>query len=157
QKDRLQKRLRAMYEFGPAREMEFLLSSQSFAQILTRWDFLTMVAEQDRQLLEDVQRRKEVVETLQQRLEGHRTEVERTAHQTDAQNARRARQRSERATTVKQIQTQRQSYEAAAAELERTARSIQRLLASLEAKRRADQEKAKAEGRPIAPYTGDFG
>lgn len=156
QKARLRRRLRVMYEFGPAREIEFLLSSQSFAQILTRWDYLMMVAEHDRQLLEDVERRKEVVETLEQRLEGHRQQVERTAHQTTAENTRLARQRSQRESAVHDIQTQRQAYEAAAAELERTARSIQRLLAQLEARRRAEQQRARAEGRPITPYTGDF-
>ena len=43
---RLAKRLRSMYKSGAGRELEFLLSTQSFGQLLARWDFLVMVAEQ---------------------------------------------------------------------------------------------------------------
>ena len=57
---------------------------------------------------------------------------------------------------MKTIQTQRQAYEAAAAELERTARAIQRCSRSLERKRREEADRARAEGRAPQPYTGDF-
>jgi len=154
---RLSHRLREIYKFGPAQEMEYLLSTESFAQLLTRWDFLIMVAEQDRTLLEDVRARKGEVETLEGRLKSHLDEVDRTAHQTSSQNAKLARQRSERASVVQEIHTQRESYEAAAAQLEQTARDIQRLLAQLERRRREEAERAKASGRPAPqPYTGDF-
>ncbi len=144
QRARLRHRLRAMYKFGPAREIEFLLSTQSFAQLLARWDYLVMVAEQDRILLEDVRERKEVVETLEHRLEGHLTQVERTTRQTSGENKRLAAQRQTRQQSLQEIQTQRQAYEAAAAALERDAQALKRLIASLEKKR-----------APV-PYTGDF-
>src|SRR6185369_15250893 len=54
QRERLSERLRNLYKYGAERQLEFLLSTQSFAQLLTRWDFLVMVAEQDRMLVEDV-------------------------------------------------------------------------------------------------------
>ena len=55
------------------------------------------------------------------------------------------------------IQTQRKNYEAAAAELERTVHSIQRLLQNLESNRKAETARAKAEGRTPQPYSaGDF-
>jgi septal ring factor EnvC (AmiA/AmiB activator) len=148
--------MREIYKFGPARELEFLLSTNSFAQLLTRWDFLVMLAEQDRQILDNVVERKETVETLERRLEGHLDQVERTSRQTSSENKRLAAQRSERAMAVKEIQTQRQAYEAAAAELERTARSIQTVLARLEARRRQEAEARRTQGKPPAPYTGDF-
>jgi septal ring factor EnvC (AmiA/AmiB activator) len=144
QRERLYKRLRALYKFGPARELEFLLSTESFGQLLARWDYLVMVAQQDRFLLESVRDRKEVVETLERRLQGHLTEVQRTARATTNENRRLAQQREAKRTAIQQIQTQREAYEAAAAELERTAQSLKGLLARLEQKRQA------------APYTGDF-
>jgi septal ring factor EnvC (AmiA/AmiB activator) len=152
----LARRLRHIYETGPASELETLLSSSSFAQLLTRWDYLVMVAEQDRLLMEDVRARKEVVETLEQRLAGHLQQVEVTSKQTDAQNHRLAQQRQQRAETVLQIQTQRQAYEAAAADLERTARSLQTLLSQLEKQRRQEVDRLKQQGKPSEPYTGDF-
>jgi septal ring factor EnvC (AmiA/AmiB activator) len=144
QRQKLGRRLRAMYKYGPARELEFLLSTESFGQLLARWDYLVMVAQQDRVLLESIRNRKEVVETLEQRLQLHITQVQKTAKQTTNENQRLAAQAEAKQSAVHQIQTQREAYEAAAAELERTAQAIKGLLARLEQKSQ------------VAPYTGDF-
>ena len=148
--ERLRRRLRSIYKMGPARELEVMLSQQSFAQLMARWDFLLMVAEQDRQLVEEVRERKERVESLETRLQGHLSQIERTTRQTTSENQRLARLRDQRATQVASIQTQRQNYEAAAAELERSARALQRLLVQLEQKRKSQR------GRAPSPYSGDF-
>ena len=153
---RLAKRLRNLYKRGPARDLEFLLSPRSFAQLLARWDFLVMVAEQDRVLMEDVKSRKQQVEVTEGRLETNLTEIQRTSKRTTAENDRLATLRRARATSVSQIKTQRESYEEAAAELERTARAIQSLLARLERQRREESDKAKSQGRVPQPYTGNF-
>jgi septal ring factor EnvC (AmiA/AmiB activator) len=156
QRARLARRLRNAYKSGAARELEFLLSTRSFGQLLARWDYLVMVAEQDRILLEEVQGQKQAVEADKVRLESNLTEIERNAKRTSAENQRLDRLRDQHATTVRTIQTQRQAYEAAAAELERTARSIQRLLAQLERKRQEEATRARSQGRTPEPYTGDF-
>lgn len=156
QKRKLGKRLRNLYKYGVGRQLEFLLSTQSFAQLLSRWDFLVLVAQQDRSLVEDVMAHKDVVEANKHQLENHLTDVQRNAKKTDRENSRLALLRRQRATTVKSIQSQRQNYEAAAAELEKTARQIRGLLAQLERKRREETDRAKAEGRSPQPYTGDF-
>lgn len=155
-RERLARRLRNVYKSGAARDLEFLLSTRSFGNLLARWDYLVMVAEQDRILLEGVRAQKEEVEATQDRLQTNLTEIERNANRTTSETRRLDRLRTERAGTVRTIQSQRESFEAAAAELERTARSIQRLLAELERKRRAEAEKAKQQGRTPEPYTGDF-
>ncbi|MCC6348848.1 MAG: peptidoglycan DD-metalloendopeptidase family protein [Candidatus Eisenbacteria bacterium] len=156
QRARLRARLRGMYMTGPARELEYLLSTGSFAQLLTRWDFLNMVAEQDRILLEDVRDQKEQVEANQHRLESNLSEVQVNQKRTSQESSKLASLRTEKAGTVKSIQSERQSYEAAAAELERTAKRIQSLLATLERRRREEAEKARSEGRNPQPYSGDF-
>jgi septal ring factor EnvC (AmiA/AmiB activator) len=156
QRARLRRRLRLMYEYGPARDLEYLLSTESFAQLMTRWDFLNMVAEQDRVLLDGVRAQKEQVEENQHDLQGNLDEVKRTQTKTTRESDKLTGLRLQRAKTVASIQTQRQEYEAAAVELERTARRIQALLAQLERKRREEAEKAKGEGRNPQPYSGDF-
>ncbi len=156
QKDRLARRLRNVYKYGGEHSLEFLLSTQSFAQLLARWDFLVMVAEQDRMLLEDVSAKQAVVKENQDLLQGRLTEVAKTTQQTNRETSRLAALRQDKASTVRSIQSKRQSYESAAAELERTARSMQRLLANLETRRRAETERARTEGRSPQPYTGDF-
>jgi septal ring factor EnvC (AmiA/AmiB activator) len=150
QRDRLAKRLRHMYMLGPARELEFLISTRSFAGLMMRWDFLQMVAEQDRQLLDDVRDEKQRVEASERRLESNLKEVSRTAQRTTQQSDKLSRLRQSRASSVREIQSRREEYEAAAAELERSARALAALLARLERQRRADP------GRAPQPYSGDF-
>ncbi len=152
----LARRLRALYKYGAGRELEFLLSTRSFAQLLARWDYVVMVAEQDRLLLEEFRGQKQDVETQKTTLEGNLQEIERTAQRTTKENQRLAALRQQHAQTVTEIQSQRQAYEAAAAELERTAKNIRGLLASLERRRKEEADRARASGRAPEPYTGDF-
>jgi murein hydrolase activator len=156
-REQLARRVRNIYKYGSARELEFLLSPRSFGQLLARWDYLVLLAEQDRLLLEDVRQRKEEVEANQQRLTINLNEIQRTAKRTTAENERLDGLRREKESSVLAIQTQRKNYEAAAAELDRTARAIQRLLQTLESNRKAETGRAKAEGRTPQPYSGDFG
>jgi septal ring factor EnvC (AmiA/AmiB activator) len=156
QKARLARRLRSMYKTGADRELEFLLSTRSFAQLLARWDFVVMVAEQDRVLLEDIEGKKEQIETTEQRIEANLGEIRENEQQTATQNRRLDRLAVQHERQVVQIRTQRKTYEAAAAELEKTARDIQRLLARLERQRQAEDQRRRAGGRAPEPYTGEF-
>lgn len=156
QRTRLRKRLREMYKYGPARELEYLLSTRSFGQLMTRWDFLNMVAQQDRYLLEGVRAEKEQVEADKMRLETNLTQVEKNTKETSKTSTKLTDLRSQRAKNVKAIQTQREAYEAAAADLERAARRTQALIARLERQRREEADRARAQGRNPQPYSGDF-
>jgi septal ring factor EnvC (AmiA/AmiB activator) len=156
QKGRLARRLRDMYKSGADRELEFLLSTRSFAQLLARWDFLVMVAEQDRVLLEDIQGKKEEIQAAEQQLEVNIGEIRENERQTQAQNSKLDRLRQQRTQQVSQIRTQRRTFEAAAAELEKTAKDIRRLLARLERQRTEEEQRRRAGGRAPEPYTGDF-
>lgn len=155
QQAQLSKRLRHMYMVGPARELEFLISTHSFAGLMMRWDFLQMVAEQDRQLLDNVKSEKQKVEASERRLETNLKEVSRNTQLTTRQSNKLTQLRHTRATSVREIQTRRESYEAAAAELERSARAIAALLARLERQRQADVQR-RGTGRDPQPYSGDF-
>ena len=131
QKQRLARRLRNVYKTGANRDMEFMLSAQSFGQLLARWDYLVMVAEQDRLIMEDIRGRKEQVEADQQRLEVNLSAAEIAAKRTTSESRRLNRLEEERRSNVRTIQSQRQAFEAAAEELEKTARQIRGLLAQL--------------------------
>jgi murein hydrolase activator len=156
QKAKLAARLRAMYKAGAGRELEFLLSTNTFAQLLARWDFLVMVAEQDRVLLEDIEQRKEAVQATESQLTSHLAEVQRTERATASVQSNLDRLRKDRASSLDYIRSQRQAYEAAAAELEKSARDLQRLIAMLEKKRREEEQRARAQGRAPEPYQGDI-
>ena len=156
QRHKLAHRLRRMYMTGPAREIEYLVSTRSFGELLMRWDFLQMVAASDRLLLENVRSEKEQVEAHQTVLEENLQEVSRTAKKATVESTKLTGLRQKHAATVRQIQSKREDYEAAAAELERNARALAGLLARLERQRKAEAEKAKGEGRNPQPYSGNF-
>ena len=155
-RDQLAHRLRHIYMEGPARDLEFLVSTRSFAGLMMRWDFLQMVAEQDRLLLESVETEKDKVEANKKRLESNLQEVSTNAQRTTKESTKLANLRETRASTVEEIQSKREEYEAAAAELERSARAVAGLLARLERSRQAEATKARGEGRNPQPYSGDF-
>jgi septal ring factor EnvC (AmiA/AmiB activator) len=155
-REQLAHRLRHIYMEGPARELEYLVSTRSFAGLMMRWDFLQMVAEQDRLLLESVETEKDKVEANKHRLESNLKEVSANAQHTTNESAKLTNLRQTRASTVEQIQSKREEYEAAAAELERSARAVQGLLARLERSRQSEATKARGEGRNPQPYSGDF-
>ena len=155
-REQLARRLRHIYMEGPARELEFLVSTRSFAGLMMRWDFLQMVAEQDRVLLESVETEKDKVEANKRRLESNLQEVSAVAQRTTKETSKLTNLRETRASTVQEIQSKREEYEAAAAELERSARAVAALLARLERSRQAEATKARGEGRNPQPYSGDF-
>jgi septal ring factor EnvC (AmiA/AmiB activator) len=155
-RDQLARRLRHIYMEGPARELEFLVSTRSFAGLMMRWDFLQMVAEQDRLLLESVETEKDRVEASKRRLENNLQEVSANAQRTTKESTKLTSLRTSRASTVQKIQSKREEYEAAAAELERSARAVAGLLARLERSRQAEATRARGEGRNPQPYSGDF-
>jgi septal ring factor EnvC (AmiA/AmiB activator) len=155
-RQQLGNRLRHIYMEGPARDLEFLVSTRSFAGLMMRWDFLQMVAEQDRLLLESVETERDKVEANKKRLETNLQDVSANAQRTTKETSKLTDLRQTRAQTVEQIQSKREEYEAAAAELERSARAVAGLLARLEKSRQAEATKARGEGRNPQPYSGDF-
>ncbi|MEP7028905.1 MAG: hypothetical protein ABI960_09950, partial [Candidatus Eisenbacteria bacterium] len=168
QRGRLALRLRRLYQYGRARELEFFLSAKSFAQLLTRWDFLTRVARQDRRILLGITEEKEHIEWNQQKLDATHQQVDKTLDAKQKEQQRLDLLAKQKKASVSVIQGERKEFEAAAAELERTARRIQALLAELEkkrreeeeARRRAEQGTPQAPGRPapppLPPYEGEF-
>jgi len=160
-RDRLAARLRGLYKLGRQRELEFLLAADSFAQLFARADYLVRVARQDRVLLLGIRHEKEKIAANQDRLDLTLRDVEKTAKQKQREQRQLDKLRAKRQQTVLVIQSERQTYEAAAAELERTARRIKSVLDELERRRRAEDEarrKGTAPGQPapLEPYAGDF-
>ncbi len=164
QRGLLAERLRNLYKFGRARELEFILSAKSFAQLLARWDFLTRVARQDRRILLGINEQKERIEWNEARLDETHEQVDRTLDKKTDEQKRLDRLAAQKKQSVSKIQSERKEYEAAAAELEQTARRIQTLLADLERRRREEEERRRAQSQapgaepaePLTPYEGEF-
>jgi septal ring factor EnvC (AmiA/AmiB activator) len=157
----LSERLRGLYKIGRTRELGYLLGSESFAQLFVRLDYLVRVARQDRVLLLGIRHEKERITATREKLDLTLTDVEKTQKQKQGESQELARLRKRKQSVVSSIQNDRKTYEAAAAELERTARGIQRVLDELERRRREEAEARKrglAPGQPVPleSYRGNF-
>jgi murein DD-endopeptidase MepM/ murein hydrolase activator NlpD len=148
---RLGTRLRAWYKLGRFRELEYLLSARSFTEFSVRMAYLSRLALSDRALLGEILREKERIMGTRDKLDRTIDQVQRTARSQKKEQVRLAELSQEKKELVAVIQNEREAYEAAAEELERTARRIRSLLDQLERQRLGEAPGA------LPPYEGDFG
>jgi septal ring factor EnvC (AmiA/AmiB activator) len=131
-------RAREIYKYGRTRSLEFLLSSESFAQLLSRFRYLAFVAESDRELLDDFDKQKKRLEGSESLLRDKLVEITGLRSETQKEENNLVALRTKKRAAVRQIQTERKSHEEAAAELERTTARIQSVLEALEKKRKEE-------------------
>lgn len=162
----LARRLRSIYKLGRFGAFQILLRSDSFAEILSRYKYLRLVAQQDRRLVDRIARLEATIRSNRARLEADRENLARVreAHLEQAKTlSKNERERSHMLETVK---SRRSEQLAAAHQLEQETKKIQSVISTLE-KRRAEREalarrEAEEAGREApAPkpstLTGDFG
>lgn len=166
QRQVLARRLRSIYKLGKFGWFEVLLRSDSFADILARYKYLRLVAEQDRRLVDSIARLEARIRQNRSRLESARRSL------ADAREARVAQAQTlsaserDREQMLERVKSRRSEQLDAARQLEAETRKIQGVIATLE-RRRAEREamarrEAEAAGRDApAPksstLTGDFG
>ncbi len=154
EQQRLAWRLREIYKRGRSRDLEYLLSSRSFADLVSRTYYLARIAREDRGQMLLTRAHQVQVQDTKARLEDRKRELDRLRTETDRQRRSQKQLLAERRQLYRSIQTQRKSNEQAAAELERARKRIQSLIDQLEKKRLAAARGAPGE----APLLfGDFG
>lgn len=151
----LARRLRAAYRFRRDSELEFLLSSRSFADLDTRLRWVGLIARGEEHLVLRLGVQAESIDVARVVLERKKTEVSQVRSQKQVEQRKMEGLKSQRERTVRDIQTTRMSYEAAAAELERSAQKIKKLLDELE-RRRLEDERLRAQRGEKIPE-GQFG
>lgn len=162
----LARRLRSIYKLGRFGEFEILLRAGSFAEILSRYKYLRLVAEQDRRLVERIARLEAGVRRDRARLEEARTSLAEAREAQVEQAGTLTQSERDRERMLARVKTQRSAQLDAARELEEETRRIQSVLTTLE-RRRTEREAvarraAEAAGRPAplpsaSTLTGDFG
>jgi murein hydrolase activator len=150
---RLAWRMREIYKRGRSRDLEYLLSARSFADLMSRTYYLARIAQEDRERMMVTQAHRLEVQDTKSRLEERRRELDRLKAETERQRRSQKRLTDERRDLVRKIRGERTSNEQAAAELERASKRIQALIEQLEKRRLA----AQRGGPGIAPMLfGDF-
>jgi septal ring factor EnvC (AmiA/AmiB activator) len=158
----LGKRLRQLYKRDPNYRWDILLGSENLEQILRRYKFSQLIAEQDAALLEEIGDRKLTFEIESAELTESLAEivVVRGSREEEAEKLEASKKR--RQTMLAQIRSEKTKHAGAIKELEQAQEEIKNLIGQLE-QRRLDQERegifaegefAKLKGKLIRPTDG---
>jgi septal ring factor EnvC (AmiA/AmiB activator) len=162
----LARRLRTIYKLGSYGNFQVLLMADSFAEILGRYKYLRLVAEQDRRLLARIERLENTIRRNRSELEEARSGLAEAREQRVEQVQTLSVTERDRERALSQVKSRRSEQLEAAAALEAETQRIQSLLTTLERRRTEREELARREaeeaGRdapaPAAStLTGDFG
>jgi murein hydrolase activator len=153
--EQLARRLRAAYRFRRDSELEFLLSSRSFADLDTRLRWVGLIARGESHMVTRLGAQAESINVARVVLERKKAEIAQVRSQKLAETRRMEGLKGQRERSVRVIQTTRMGFEAAAADLERSAQRIKKLLDELE-RRRVEEERRRAQRGEKVPE-GQFG
>jgi septal ring factor EnvC (AmiA/AmiB activator) len=159
----LAKRLRAMYKYGRYRSLAALVSSSSFADVMSRVRFLHLVAKRDRQVMLSILKYQTEVRSTRTELENRKAEIDRIKSEKESEKKELASLKKKRQSMMGSIKDEKETHLAAAQELEDAARKIQSLIDALEAARAAEgdvvpqwaSDLAAAEGSVPWPVSGE--
>lgn len=132
----LGKRLRAMYKYGRYRSLAAIVSSSSFADVMSHVRFLHLVAKRDKQIMASIRNYQAEVRSTQTELESNKAEIARIQSEKQSEKRNLASTKKKRQAAIASIRSEKEAHLAAAKELEETAIAIQRLIETLEASRR---------------------
>lgn len=162
----LARRLRTIYKLGRYGNFQILLMADSFAEILGRYKYLRLVAEQDQRLLARIERLETTIRRNRSALENARSGLAEAREERVEQVESLSVTERDRERALSQVKSQRSEQLEAAEALEAETKRIQSLLATLERRRTEREELARreaAEAGRSAPapkastLTGDFG
>ena len=162
----LARRLRTIYKLGRYGNFQILLMADSFAQILGRYKYLRLVAEQDQRLLSRIARLETTIRRNRSALEDARSGLAEAREERVEQVQSLSATERDRERALTQVKSQRSEQLEAAEALEAETKRIQSLLATLErrrteretlARREAEEAGRAAPAPRTSTLTGDFG
>lgn len=148
----LARRLRSIYKLGRFGIIEVLFRSDSFADALSRYKYLRMIAEQDDRLVDRISGLEARIRDNLEALNRAREELERTRNARLVHADRLMVTEREREQLLGRVKSERSEHLEAAQALEQETEQIQRVIVALE-RRRAERE-AAARAAGDVPRTG---
>ncbi len=129
QVDYMSDRLVFMYEEGmDVSYLEVLLSSANIKEFLTRYDLLCCIVDQDKEMIESIQREKRDLDIKKSDLEVQRMDLVSAKKSQELKINELSVQRSQRKDMLNSVQSQKAAFEQALEELERNSRELEQLI-----------------------------
>jgi septal ring factor EnvC (AmiA/AmiB activator) len=149
----LERRLRAMYKHGSLHPLEMILTARSFPDMVIRAKYLTLIAEQDVRLKNQIERTKEELVESGEELSRHLSEMKSTRGEKEAELKKLDSDKEKREGILEETRREKKKQKEVAKELERAEKKLQSLIDDLI---RSRAEEVKEEGTPALPGDWDF-
>src|SRR6476619_2916110 len=132
----LERRLIDIYKRGPLHTFQVLLAAESFGDLLSRYKYLYLTSEQDRALVEDVEKLRNRVVQQRNNILNVRGELDRRREEREAEFSKYTELAAERASTLQSLQASARSTERRLSQLQKDESRLNGVLAALERSRR---------------------
>jgi len=160
QETALGKRLRELYKQDPRYKWEFLMGANSMSQIVDRYAFMKLIAEQDAQLIGDVRESKRSLETESSRLGESLEQISAVRSDKERETTELANAKKQRQVALTQIRSEKSKHTTAIKELEVAQARVQSILDDIARRGVNDKdlppsgEFASLKGRLLWPVNG---
>ena len=156
----LERRLVDIYKRGRLHTFQVLLAAEGFGDLLSRYKYLYLTSQQDRSLVDDVEKLRSRVVTQRNSILNVRGELDRRRDEREAEFSKYSVLASERARKLQTLQRSARSTERRLTELQKDEARLNGLLASLERARRDELARGALRGTVTTPgsiTTADLG
>ncbi|HEY9013932.1 MAG TPA: peptidoglycan DD-metalloendopeptidase family protein, partial [Gemmatimonadales bacterium] len=142
----LQRRLVDIYKRGPLHTFQVLLAAESFGDLLSRYKYLYLTSQQDRSLVDDVEKLRNRVVQQRNNILNVRGELDRRREEREAEFSRYTELASERVRRLQSLQRSARSTERRLSQLQKDESRLNNLLAALERSRRDELARGALRG-----------
>jgi septal ring factor EnvC (AmiA/AmiB activator) len=149
----LQRRLVDIYKRGPLHTFQVLLAAESFGDLLSRYKYLYLTSQQDRDLVADVEQLRNRVVQQRNNILNVRSELDRRREEREAEFSRYSDLASARAQKLQSLRRSARRTERRLSALQKDEARLNGLLASLERARRDELARGALRGAVAAPGT----
>jgi len=137
----LNRRIRAIYKKGKMHTMEILLTSKTFTDAIKRFEYLTIIAKQDKKVFNELVALKKELEEEKQFLKTNLDEIKKINVEAEKETEFLIGKRKEKQGMLESVKKQRAKQEQLTKELRESARKIQSLIGRLEKERKEREER----------------
>jgi septal ring factor EnvC (AmiA/AmiB activator) len=131
----LEKRLRAIYKFGRGEAMEVILLSKTFADLAKRIYYLSVIADNDLELMKVYSERVETRRVLMDHIAAKKSRIDAVGVEVETETRNLELKKEERDALVARLKDKRYYYENLAERLEEASKDLESLIADLESRR----------------------
>lgn len=147
-KDALRDRMIAIYKYGGLTELNLLVTAKSSHEALTASYLLSQIAKQDQEMIESMAREKEQLENAAENLLHQKTTLKEQSSELVIQKESLSRETSSRNALLQKLRKQKALHLAAAKDLERSQKEIEKKISLLlNKKRQAEAQRNASTGK----------